>query len=351
MRKVITTGPAVLTVGLLLVLGGWAPLKAQYLVSARAGLVNYTQGEVLHQTSSDTLVRRIAPRQQLDDGDAVLTTQGRAEILLNPGSILRLDRNTRAIFHRTDLPLVEFEIAAGTALIEATGLGREIVLRGKTPHATFRIKKSGLYRVEVRPDMTRLRVRNGEMELRHAGQIHKLKKGYEATVTPTDIASAKFLKPEPLDEFDQWAKDRAEVLIAANRSLTRRRDFGYGLMASLWVYDPLLGIFTFVPFGYDYTSPWGRRLVYRCPYPTIWYGGPYVGGGGGRDPVTPPPTNPERSKPSFRVGDINWGRGGTLTPGPSVGGRIEHRPMPVPSAPMGGEVRSAPGPVKAPHHQ
>jgi len=357
MRGTITKRSAVFALGLLLGFGGWVGVMAQYIVSARAGLVNYTQGEVWLQASSDTLSRRLAPHQQLDDGDAVLTRNGRVEILLNPGSVLRLDRHTEIVFHQTDLPLVEFGITAGTALLEAAGLNREIILRGQTPHAAFRVKKSGLYRIDVRADATRLLVRSGEMEVFVEGQARKLKKGQQAMVTSAQVEIVKLPKREPLDEFELWAKDRAEVLVAANRSLTRRRSFGYGLMASAWVFDPLLGIFTFVPFGFDFTSPWGRRLIYRCPYPTAWYGGPYAGGPGygGAPGVMPPTTDPERSRPSFRVGDIRLERGGTLTPGPALGGRgegpIGHRPMPAPSVPMGGEVRSAPGPVKAPHHQ
>jgi hypothetical protein len=356
MKRAIPLRSAVFALGLLLGLGGWVGVPAQYLVSARAGLVNYAQGEVWLQTSSDPLSRRLAPHQQLEDGDTILTRNGRAEILLNPGSVLRLDRHTEIAFRHTDLPLVEFGIATGTALLEAAGLNREIILRGQTPHAAFRIKKSGLYRIDVRTDATRLLVRSGEMELFVEGRTHALKKGQRATVAPAQVEIVKGPTSEPLDEFELWAKERTEVLIAANRSLTRRRDFGYELMASAWVFDPVLGIFTFVPFGFDFFSPWGRRLVYRCPYPTAWYGGPYVGGPGygGSPGATPPSTPSERSRPSFRVGDVPLERGGTLTPGPALGGRGEgsvgHRPMPVPSAPMGGDVRSAPGPVKAPRH-
>jgi len=357
MRKTTAMRSTGFVLGVLVAFGGWVRAKAQYVVSARAGLVNHTQGEVWLQTSSDTLARRLAPHHQLDDGDAVLTKSGRAEILLNPGSVLRLDRNTEVLFSRTDLPLVDFRVATGTVLLEAADLNREIVLGGQTPHANFRIKKSGLYRMDVRTDATRFLVRSGELELLAEGRIQKLKKGQQATVTPAGIEVVKLPKPVSFDEFELWAKDRAEVLVAANRSVTRRRDFGYGLMASLWVFDPLLGVYTFVPFGFDFVSPWGRRLVYRCPYPTMWYWGPYRGGPdpGGSPGATPSPTTPsERSRPSFRVGGGRLERGDVLAPGPALGGRGEgpgpHR-MPVPSAPVGGEVRSAPGPVKAPHHQ
>lgn len=357
MRRTVTKHFALFALGLLLGFGGWVGVMAQYIVSARAGLVNYTQGEVWLQTSAGVLSQRLAPHQQLDDGDAVLTRSGRAEILLNPGSVLRLDHHTEIVFHQTDLPRVEFGIRAGTALLEVVGLNREVSLRGQTSHAVFRIKKSGLYRIDARADATRLLVRSGEMEVLAEGRTQKLKKGQQAVVTSAQIEIAKLPKREPLDEFELWAKDRAEVLIAANRSLTRRRNFDYGLMASAWVFDPFLGIFTFVPFGFDFASPWGRRLIYRCPYPTAWYGGPYAGGPGygGTPGVTLPTTDPERSRPSFRARDIRVERGGTLTPGPTIGERGEgpagHRPMLAPSAPMGGEVRSAPGPVKAQRHQ
>jgi hypothetical protein len=358
MRTTITIRPAVFILAVLVVLGGWVGTKAQYIVSARAGLVNHTHGEVLWHTSSDTLSRRLAPYHHLNDGDAVLTRNGRAEILLNPGSVLRLDRDTEITFFRTDLPFVEFGITAGTVLLEAADLNRETVLRGRTPHALFRITKNGLYRIDVRTDATRFLVRSGELELVTEGRTQKVKKNQRAMVTAAQVEVVKLPNREPLDDFELWAKDRAEVLVAANRLLTRRREFGYGLMASAWVFDPLLGVYTFVPFGFDFISPWGRRFVYRCPYPTAWSWGPYVGEPGhGRSPGTsPPPATPsERSRPSFRVGAGRWEHDGVLTPGPAIGGRgegpISHRPMPAPPAPVGGEIRSPSGPVKAPHHQ
>ncbi len=358
MRTTITIRPAVFILAVLVVLGGWVRTRAQYIVSARAGLVNHTHGEVLWHTSSDTLSRRLAPHHQLNDGDAVLTRSSRAEILLNPGSVLRLDRDTEVTFFRTDFPLVEFGITAGTVLLETADLNREIVLRGRTPHVLFRITKNGLYRIDVRTDATHFLVRSGELELLTEGRTQKVKKNQRAMVTATQVEVVKLPNREPLDEFELWAKDRAEVLVAANRSLTRRREFGYGLMASAWVFDPLLGVYTFVPFGFDFVSPWGRRLVYRCPYPTAWYWGPYAGRSdyGGSPGVTPPPaTQPEGTRPSFRVGDGRWERDGVLTPGPAIGGRgegpIPHRPLPAPSVPPGGDIRSPSGPVKAPHHQ
>jgi len=358
MRTTIAIRPIVFLLALLVVLGGWVKTRAQYIVSARAGLVNHTQGEVLLHTPSETLSRRIAPHHQLNDGDAVLTRGGRAEILLNPGSVLRLDRDTEITLFRTDLPLVEFGITAGTVLLETADLNREIVLRGRTPHMLFRIAKNGLYRIDVRTDVTRFLVRSGELELLTEGRTQKVKKNQRAMVTATQVEVVKLPNREPLDEFELWAKDRAEVLVAANRLLTRRREFGYGLMASAWVFDPLLGVYTFVPFGFDFVSPWGRRLVYRCPYPTVGYWGPYAGEPGhGRSPgMTPPPaTHPERARPTLRVRDGRWERDGVLTPGPAIGGRdegpISHRPMPAPPAPAGGDIRSPSGPVKAPHHQ
>jgi hypothetical protein len=227
--------------------------------------------------------------------------------LLNPGSVLRLDRSSEAVLVEANLPLIEIELLSGRSIIEAGELNKDITLRLKTPHATLRIKDDGLFRIDVTPSATRINTRKGALEVLAAGRVMKVKKGTTAEIVEGAIHIAKV--NDPMDDFDLWAQDRAEAMLAANLSLSRRRNFTEWafLRAGSWVYDPVFGFFTYVPFGYFYRSPWGRTFVY-CPYGYYdWWGNPYgyTGGsvaGGSRDRVPSAPSlTPTEAKLGLRV--------------------------------------------------
>src|SRR5215831_19164590 len=77
--------------------------KRQNLVSASAGDVNFTEGDVKVKTAT-TDWGALASGDTLKNGDSVKTgTGGRAEILLNPGSYLRLSGDTEFQFDDTSL--------------------------------------------------------------------------------------------------------------------------------------------------------------------------------------------------------------------------------------------------------
>src|SRR5713101_5685326 len=73
---------------------------SKYIVSARAGVVNVVEGE-----ATVTRARPFATPDMLISGDELLTgdtvktgPRGRAEVLLNPGSFLRLGEGSEFVF-------------------------------------------------------------------------------------------------------------------------------------------------------------------------------------------------------------------------------------------------------------
>jgi hypothetical protein len=226
---------------------------------------------------------------------------------------------------QTDLPLVELEVLSGSAMIEAGDLGENVVIRVKTPHTSVRIKKDGLYRIDAHSAQTRVSVRKGELEYLTRGDMKKLKKDKQAVLKESSVEIVKLDEDQLLDDFDLWVKDRAEIMIAANQSLLRRRSFGTSLFASSWVFDPFFGCYTFVPYGYMYRSPWGGRFIYYAPYysfygygywPGYYPNGGYSGGGGGRIPTPnqPPALTANESKVGLRVGGARADRGDSTRP-------------------------------------
>jgi len=87
----------------------FAALLLQYVVSIKAGLINHVQGTA-----------NVAPMESVRAGHSVKTgPDGFVEVLLRPGSFLRLGENSEATIDDTDLATVKVTIVRGPAMVEA----------------------------------------------------------------------------------------------------------------------------------------------------------------------------------------------------------------------------------------
>ena len=92
----------------------------QFMISAHAGLVNYVEGPV-----------NVQLHQQLGVGSPVQTgLQGHAEILLNPGSFLRVGENSTVVLDSVELNQIVVRIVHG----KGTGAVRQAVRDVLTDH-------------------------------------------------------------------------------------------------------------------------------------------------------------------------------------------------------------------------
>jgi hypothetical protein len=275
------------------------PVSAQYVISARAGLVNYTTGPVNYRSSTESTWREIPTHLQLSEGDRLRTEAwGKAEILLNPGSYLRIGNSSEITALSTDLSAISLELSSGSAILEVGNL-QDAVIALQTPTTRVRVEKDGLYRIDVTPDATALTVRKGEAFFEQAdGSFKKVKSDKSARVTVRDHEIAK-LDDRQEDEFNLWSADRAELLVAANQALGLRRGYWGGLVSfqSAWLYDPFYGCYTFFPWGFAFRSIYGYGYYDACDYWSRRYHLGHGGGSSGSDPQPkhdPPPTR-ERS--------------------------------------------------------
>src|SRR5688572_15930318 len=93
-------------------------LMFQFVISTKAGLVNYVQGDA-----------NVKATQSVARGVPIKTgAEGFAEVLLNPGSFLRMGPNSEAVLEGIDLVDVSVRIVSGSAVIEAAGFTKETPL-------------------------------------------------------------------------------------------------------------------------------------------------------------------------------------------------------------------------------
>lgn len=255
--------------------------QSKYVISAKAGIVSTTEGEVFVQHLTPFTVDAPEPLfsdDQLRMSDKVRTgANGRAEILLNPGCYLRLAENTEIIYLFDGFTRNKIKLLRGSAIIEATVIDGLIFV--ETPKTKFDIVWNGLYRFNVDADgKSEVAVRKGRVMVGDT----EIKEGKRAVAEGKTAMVASFNKKET-DLFDQWSKRRAETLIAANKQLSKSG----GLMSSLrssflsnaWIFDPFFGSYTFLPYTSGHSSPYGGRYPV-CSNPH-WNRGSngYVGGG------------------------------------------------------------------------
>lgn len=240
---------------------------AQHLISSRAGFVNRTDGKVYVTRfgSVDEERGRASLGTQMRNGDLLTTEPGAfAEVLLNPGTYLRLNQKSSVRAINTSLTSVQFEVVSGSAILEVGEVSKESPLQISTVHGQFLVKRDGLHRFDIAGDTTRVAVRQGEIWLAGsegfkpgtANAGTKIGRGKSAMVRGTVTPELAKVDRDAFDEFDVWSFNRAQTLVAANNSaLSQAR--GFNSLSSGWFFDPFSGGYTFIPRNGMFWSPYG----------------------------------------------------------------------------------------------
>jgi hypothetical protein len=302
--------------------------RERFVISAKAGGINAISGQATVTAKGESDWQQLMVTDDLNAGDRVRTGyDGRIEILLNPGSFLRVGSNSEVELSNNSLADLEFRLIKGTAIVEATGVeGVELNINVSTPHTKLAIVRQGLYRLSVVPgDTTELVVRKGRVIL--SDSHTNVKSGNKVVFSQTNVSVAKMTKEEKKQEedIDKWSLERAETVARANRRITGRmlssafasRDpfenwrFRQGF--GFWFYNSVAGCYTIVPWYYGWRSPYGLSYTTGTYNP---YAGQAYGNNGNRggSSSNPPATG------------SNSGGGGSY---PSSGGA---RPISPPSS-------------------
>lgn len=269
-----------------------SPLGGVYVISAKPGGVNYTEGQVSvvrKDGKSGTLIKD----DQLEAGDRVSTgADSRAEILLNPGSYVRLGSGSTFEFVTTSLEDLKLKLSKGSAVVEVLA-SDEFDIDVSLPNSTVSLTRSGVFRIDVLSDGSgRVSVWKGKMFIKGDDEV---KSGRAVTIDGSSMTVAKFDRDNG-DELDIWSKLRAKEIAAVNAKLQRgaMRD---SLLSSyrngrwnafnsfgVWVFDPFRRMWSFLPFGYGWGSPYGYDYSFNmwyCNMPWYVYNNPTGGTGGG----------------------------------------------------------------------
>jgi hypothetical protein len=327
-------------------IGSFAQNREKFVISAKAGGINAITGEASVHSKGPGDWQQLSITDDLDAGDRVRTANdGRVEILLNPGSYLRLGGDSEVELSNNTLENLEVRLLRGTAIVEATGADDlDLNINISTPHTKLAIVRQGLYRLNVVPgDATELIVRKGRVILSDSPHT-KVKGGNKVVFNATNVSVAKLTKEEKKLEadVDVWSKDRGKMLAKANRRINDRMlDSAFATFADfdpfsryvrfsrrfgLWFYNANLRCYTFLPFYYGWGSPYGSSYS-----TTVYYPPAYTGGNG--NGYTPPASGGATSPSGGSSGHVYPSSGGSgSTPRPAA-------PPAAPSGDFGGGRR------------
>jgi len=271
----------------------------QPIISAKSGVIQYLEGDVfLNDKMLDTKIGKFS---EMKDGSILRTTEGRAEVLLTPGSFLRMKEATSIKMYDSRLVSTRIEVLSGSISVEVSDMEKEAdhSLTFIAKNAVIELRKGGIYRIDG--DAGLLKVRKGEAQVEIAG-VAKTVGTAKAALLNGDIQISKFDNTKG-DEFDRWAQTRAGYLAVANVSAANTLvGSGYGLYNSSnmgmgsncfggmngysgfngrWSFSPYFGMFTYVPcngmyrdpYGYSYYSPYTVQRVYYSYNPPASVGG------------------------------------------------------------------------------
>ena len=222
---------------------------AQDIISAKAGYLNYQQG------------RSKMDHRHIQEGETFASEAARSEILLTPGTFVRLDRHAEISMIASSLVQPAFELITGTANIEVAEVPKDSRIAMTWKDKTFIFRHKGLFRFDASEDHLMVSVYDGRLDL--AGNL-TLKKGQRVELRPEGFSTVAKFDRKAFDSFDLWSSARTYQV--SNASMRSASVYSGRQSSSLWAYSSFLGGYTFLPYSYCY-SPWG--YAYYSPR-TVW---------------------------------------------------------------------------------
>ncbi len=328
-----------------------ANAAAQTAISAKAGLINHLQGEAT--LDGKAVVVKPTKFVEIGKGSEFATSEGLAEVLLGPGMVLRVGEHSAFRMISNDVTDTRLALRSGSMILENAGEEKDASATVLVGDSTVTVSKKGVYRIDTDP--ARMMVYDGQASVQRDGQFQNVKKSRLLALEGVSVPE-KFDNKNG-DSLFRWARRRAEYLSVANVSAaTSMSGLGFSPAGSQgWIFNPYLGMFTYLPYSGYYSSFWGYgywspATVYDAYYDPrfrrAWNsGGGAVGQPSGTGSGSSTGSKPSGSTPATSANQARGsaaGGGRTIpAPRPAMGsGASSSRPsMSMPRGPS-----SAPGP-------
>ena len=225
------------------------------------GTLNYVEGEVYF--NGVTLTNQDVAKVNLLAGQELTTGAGKAEILLSPGVVLRMDSNSAVKMISPSMALTQVELEHGRAGLEVDWMFKKNEVQIVDNGVTTQPIRPGYYEFDA--NQPKAMVFKGKAEVLIGGAKQ------EALNIHHDLALAANSTPEKTadsdshpanDELYNWSSLRSQYLAEANSQIAGEYTAYTGFKPG-WYWDPYMGVYTYLgrdlfysPFGWGF-HPWG----------------------------------------------------------------------------------------------
>jgi hypothetical protein len=181
------------------------------VVSTHSGLVYFFEGSVF--IGDQQLEQKLARFPNVGEGHELRTERGRAEVLLTPGVVLRLDENSAIRMLSDKLSNTLVELLCGSAILgsnrEASDTSSSLIYR----NWRVQVPRQGVYRIDFEPW---LRVFKGQVEVSTDGRTGAKTVGEGEVLSFATVLVAEPATAAEEGGFKTWAIARGPAISADN---------------------------------------------------------------------------------------------------------------------------------------
>jgi hypothetical protein len=233
--------------------------SAQPIISAKSGVIANVEGKVLIDNAE--VQQSVTHFPEVKEGATLRTEDGRVELMLPPGFMLRMGENGSVKMLSNRLIDTRVEIQAGSAVVEVDQTKPDYNVAIALKDGVVNLSKVGVYRFDADPP--RLKVFHGTATVEVAGQNVMVASGKMLALTGGATTIEKF-DVEQTDALDNWSRRRAEAMAVANVSGAKySSDNAYPAQTgNTWVYNPYYDMYTYLPMAGAMCNPYYGLCFY-----------------------------------------------------------------------------------------
>jgi hypothetical protein len=196
------------------------PAGAQSVISARAGVVHFSEGSVL--LDGQPIEHQPGKFESLKNGSELCTQDGRAEVLLAPDVFLRLSENSGIRMISNDLTASRVELLKGSALLEASKSPAPSQAHVRLAFKEYNVTLAGTGSVRLDADPPRATVEKGEAEISASDRKTAVKGGESMDLIGNPTLARTVTTPA--GALEDWAKKRDNAIETDNQSADKVTD-------------------------------------------------------------------------------------------------------------------------------
>lgn len=221
--------------------------------TTRAGEINHIEGTAF--LDGKRLPTVPSPFQSVKNGSSLRTADGRVEVLLTPGTFLRLAPQSELQFDR--LEQSEIRLVNGQALLEvaeARDNDASIGFRGMIVYGF----EAGIYEADA--NACRLAVFKGAARIQVPGQgVMRLQAGQSTNCGRGGMLRTSHFDSNKVDALYVWSAHAAEYEAAANYGVASV--LKHNARSNAWYWDSQLRCWAFIPSPPTIAEPFGWAFL------------------------------------------------------------------------------------------